>query len=51
MLIVRSENLTSPATLAGGTGDLWQSLQFDADDVPCLYHLLQSRCPDLLAHA
>ena len=33
MLIVRSENLTSPATLAGGTGDLWQSLQFDADDV------------------
>jgi quercetin dioxygenase-like cupin family protein len=33
VLIVRSENPTSPTTLAGGTGDLWQSLHFDADDV------------------
>jgi quercetin dioxygenase-like cupin family protein len=33
VIVVKSEDLTSPAALAGGTGELWQSLQFDADGV------------------
>ena len=33
MIIVRSEDVTSPTALTGGTGQLWQSIQFDGGDV------------------
>ena len=33
MIVVRGEDPTSPTAVAGGTGELWQSPQFDADDV------------------
>lgn len=33
MIIVRGEETTSPSEPTGGTGELWQSLEFDADGV------------------
>ncbi len=33
VIIVRSEDVTSPTALTGGTGQLWQSIQFDGGDV------------------